>query len=120
MTWAASGKKCICVVDTFFAVLTDTYPEVKRGDVLVIRDLFIDPLTPDGRLVPGVFMNFEGRNPDAVYNIAGFRPIVEKDEAEDVAAFLYVANHIDPIVRADEYERSFAEVEAALSRFDLP
>ncbi len=58
-------------------------------------------------------------NPNEVgFHPRRFRPV--HTIATDAKIFQRIADHIDPIIRAEEFERSFDEIEAALNNFDLP
>jgi hypothetical protein len=92
-----------------------------EGQVYTIRSIYSHPVT--GKI--GIELNeiVRAHIAAAADHMTGFaawrfRPVAyPKQSAEqDVAIFLHIANHIDPIIRADEYRQEMEESEARLER----
>lgn len=119
-TWARPGARCVCITTAWEFVVRFGYerfhPDV---DVHLWEKLIIQrvELSMDGS---SLLLVFEGKDQRCGYSVNFFRPIVDRPEAEDIAMFKSLLRPADPIELADAYERSFADVEEALNRFDLP
>lgn len=124
--WARVGAKCRCVR------IGEVHPGTaipKKGSVYTIRRVGI---AADANVIIANFVelpcvNAESGREIGLELVGYFIPLASRTLIEDVAVFQSIANHIDPIVRADEMEREFIEGEArlaalwdAMSKLDLP
>lgn len=113
--WCVPGARCVLIVDPSKLYDLEAVPEpptIKRGEVLTVAAVLDHSI--------GIIIRFNGHPINGWYTAKAFRPVVDRSEEQDLAIFRTIADHIDPIVRAEEYERSLDEIEAALNNFDLP
>lgn len=97
---------------------------LKEKTVYTIRGLDYDPelSIPVVRLVEIIRPMDLYLKTEAAYDAARFRPLVTCSQAQDTEAFLSIANNVDPLLRAMEYEDAENRLEAlwaAMGRFGL-
>lgn len=120
--WAKPGIRCACVFPghNIWTGVNSEYIEVGAIYKIVSVNRF-----PKFKHL--ILLGIWGTPLDQYFDVECFRPLVGSSQSEDVATFQKIADHIDPITRADEFEREMVEGEArlaalmdALNRSDIP
>ena len=110
--WPSVGMKCVCIKDVRNAV-TLKHPHPAKGQVYTVRKVVTDSSRGILAILLEEISMSEWSVPSRLepgFNINGFRPLVSKTQAVDLAMFKTIAN---------EAEKPLTSLLDALSRAEL-